>query len=544
MTFEELKQLTEQGDAKAMLELGKCYYQGNGVERHLTNAIAYWISASESNEPAVALEACQYLVQHYIETKELVEAEKWASKEKDFGSSVGMVHVAMALCEKKEISGLNLLLSLARDGDEQALNVFPNYVNRFLEAGIELTPEMKDFINATYKTESVSTESTNRKPLSKWNKIKGYFALAIIAVIVIWFLWSIITPTVVVIESGNKHRIENVLGSLKVLNSEGKEIELNNLKLFTRYVYNGTDSVLICYNVLYSNSESGNDAFKEEYYLVKSNEVKAVDELPDFYFEEPESIEVKEHWLLGLFSGLFGDGEVKWVIEDVSNIDISSLSTQTILEFADLNNIAQYYLALRYLAGEDLPADTLKAFEWMQKSASQGYVGGEVLLGLMYNYGLGTAENPEQAFEYMKRASSKNDAEAHWYLAKYYYNGYGIKQDVRKYREYIEYAAQGGYVYAFTELALNLLEEGEVDKAAEWLDKAIIEQTSNINYMAEAGFAFINMGSEERIEQGYRYLQYAAEHDEEDAVAVLKKYPTLDSLKRSLKSSGGASQSQ
>ena len=35
--FEELKTIAEQGDAKAMLELGNCYFQGKGTDKHLTD---------------------------------------------------------------------------------------------------------------------------------------------------------------------------------------------------------------------------------------------------------------------------------------------------------------------------------------------------------------------------------------------------------------------------------------------------------------------------------------------------------------------------
>ncbi len=530
--MEELIQKAEQGNAKAMLELGNCFYQGNGVERHLSNAVKWWKSAAESDDAGIALEACRCLVQYYLENADLVEAEKWASKEMEFGSSVGMVYVAIALCEKERIGGLNMLMSLAQKGDERALNAFPVYVNKFLELGIDLTPEMIDFIKSTYSVGQVSQDSTCHQPLSKWNKIKAYLALAVLAVIAIWFLWVTVTPTVVVIEKDKKHRTENVLGSLKVLNPEGKEIELSDLNFFTRYIYNGTNSTLVCYNVLYSNDKAAANKFEEEYYLVGPNMAKAVDELPDFYFEEPESIEIEEHWLISIFSGIFGKEEIRWVIDEyVSDNDMSSLTTETVLEIAESGNpLAQYHAGLRYLTGESLAADTLKAFEWVKKSAEQGCAEGEMGLALMYSYGLGTTENPISAFEYMKRASDKNNSEAHWYLAMFYYSGYGVDQNIEKYREYIEFSARGGYIDGQTELALNLLEEGDVEKACEWLDNSL-DQSPNANHISAAGFHLINSGGEENIKKGYQYLQYAAQQGVVDAIETLKEYPTLESLK-------------
>ena len=531
--MEELIQKASQGDAKAMLELGNRYYLGNGVERHLTNAISWWKSAADCDIPDIAREASQCLVQYYLENENFIEAEKWASKEMELGSSVGLFQLAIALCEKERIGGLNILMDLAKKGDSNALNAFPQYAHKMMEVGTELTPEMKEFVNTTYSSEYVMpSDATNSSP-SLWTKIKTYLALAIVAIIAIWFLWITITPTVVVIEKGNVHRTENVIGSLKVLNPQGEEIELKGLKLFTRYVYNGTNSTLVCYNVLYSNDEAAGKKFKEEYYLINSNVAKVVDELPDFYFEEPESIEVSEHWLISIFNSIFGSSEVKWVIDEyVSDSEIGTLPTNTILEIAQSGNgVAQYYASLRYLSGNDIPADTIKAFEWMQKSALQGCVEGELGLGVMYSYGLGTTEDLEQAYKFIKLASDKNNAEAHWYLAMFYYNGLYVEKNFDKYRELIEFSARGGFVDGQTELALNLLEEGNPDLAIEWLDKAF-EQAPNTEHISAAGFMLINMGNDENIEQGYRYLQYAAEQGDEEAIDALKRYPTIDSLKK------------
>ena len=149
---------------------------------------------------------------------------------------------------------------------------------------------------------------------SKLNKIKAYLISGALAAAIIFLLWAYITPTVAVINNDRTHEIVNPFGSLKVLDSENNEVELNDLKLCTRYVYNGTDTPLLGYNVLYSNDETEAEEFENEFYYASPNELIEVDEVPDFFFEEPESIEVNNHWLVSVIKAILGTDEERWII--------------------------------------------------------------------------------------------------------------------------------------------------------------------------------------------------------------------------------------
>ena len=151
---------------------------------------------------------------------------------------------------------------------------------------------------------------------SKLNKIKVYLISGALAAAIIFLLWAYITPTVAVINNDRTHEIVNPFGSLKVLDSENNEIELNDLKLCTRYVFNGTDTPLIGYSVLYSDDEAAAEEFEEDIYFVGSNKLVEVDEVPNFFFEEPESIEVNNHWLVSIIKAILGTDEVRWVIDE------------------------------------------------------------------------------------------------------------------------------------------------------------------------------------------------------------------------------------
>ena len=86
MTFNELKQLVDSGDAQAMLEMGELYYQGEQIERDTAMAVALWERATENSDNEIKLKAIQRLVQFYVEKNDEFAAIKWATKEEQFGS--------------------------------------------------------------------------------------------------------------------------------------------------------------------------------------------------------------------------------------------------------------------------------------------------------------------------------------------------------------------------------------------------------------------------------------------------------------------------
>lgn len=81
-------------------------------------------------------------------------------------------------------------------------------------------------------------------------------------------------------------------------------------------MFNGTDTPLIGYSVLYSDDEAAAEEFEEDIYFVGSNKLVEVDEVPNFFFEEPESIEVNNHWLVSIIKAILGTDEVRWVIDE------------------------------------------------------------------------------------------------------------------------------------------------------------------------------------------------------------------------------------
>lgn len=84
------------------------------------------------------------------------------------------------------------------------------------------------------------------------------------------------------------------------------------------------------------------------------------------------------------------------------------------------NSLAQHELGLRLLLGEGLPADTLKAAEWIKKAADQGLSAAAYNFGIMLINGIGVQWNPFDAFSYFQKAAIKGMPQAQYVLGILY----------------------------------------------------------------------------------------------------------------------------
>ena len=69
---------------------------------------------------------------------------------------------------------------------------------------------------------------------------------------------------------------------------------------------------------------------------------------------------------------------------------------------------AQAKLASLYLLGrEGVEKDETKAAEWMEKSANQGLVDAQVVMGAMYDRGVGVVADREKATQWYEKAAAQ-----------------------------------------------------------------------------------------------------------------------------------------
>ena len=158
---------------------------------------------------------------------------------------------------------------------------------------------------------------------------------------------------------------------------------------------------------------------------------------------------------------------------------------------------AQYILGKYYYDGSTLEQDYAKAFEMFAQAAEQGNAQAQCELGWMYLEGRvqGTKdtsaelsgmsaeefnstayyaknENDVKAFEWFEKAAEQGYAEAQYLTGTLYSGaGRGVKGNSAKALEWYEKAAEQGYIPAQYSLG-NRLQHSDIDKAIEWYEKA------------------------------------------------------------------------
>jgi len=73
---------------------------------------------------------------------------------------------------------------------------------------------------------------------------------------------------------------------------------------------------------------------------------------------------------------------------------------------------AQHELGLRYLTGQGMPRDTVRAVYWIQKAVQKNLTSAWFNYGIMLNNGIGVEWNPFEAYKYFKQAAKNGMPEA------------------------------------------------------------------------------------------------------------------------------------
>ncbi len=73
---------------------------------------------------------------------------------------------------------------------------------------------------------------------------------------------------------------------------------------------------------------------------------------------------------------------------------------------------AQHELGLRYLTGQGMPRDTVKAIAWIEKAVNKNLTSAWFNYAIMLNNGIGVEWNPFQAYNYFKSAAKNGMPEA------------------------------------------------------------------------------------------------------------------------------------
>ncbi len=93
---------------------------------------------------------------------------------------------------------------------------------------------------------------------------------------------------------------------------------------------------------------------------------------------------------------------------------------------------AENSMGVYYFQGKVVAKDYAKAAQWFTKAAGQGNANGETNLGLSYLYGYGITANKSEGIHLLKKAVEKNQPLAQLLLGQSYMKGDGVRTNLRE----------------------------------------------------------------------------------------------------------------
>jgi TPR repeat protein len=111
------------------------------------------------------------------------------------------------------------------------------------------------------------------------------------------------------------------------------------------------------------------------------------------------------------------------------------------------------------------------AFSWAERSASQQYPPGQLILGQLYQAGHGTQQDQAKGLALMQKAADSGLAEASYFTGLAYQNGVGVAPDPDLADRYFQQAASKEHLPSHLALA-SLHEQRRPEMARHWLSQA------------------------------------------------------------------------
>src|SRR5262245_6778407 len=192
------------------------------------------------------------------------------------------------------------------------------------------------------------------------------------------------------------------------------------------------------------------------------------------------------------------------------------------------DGISMANLGKLYQYGQGVAQDYVKARDWYEKAAANGYANAMFSLGGLYQNGQGVAQDYAKAREWYEKGAAKGDASAMFSLGGLYESGAGVAQDYAKAREWYEKGADKGGAEAMTNLGV-LYEKGygvtqDHAKAREWFEKAA--DKSEAEAMTNLGWLYQNgQGVAQDYAKARELYEKAADQGNARAMAYLEKLP-------------------
>lgn len=134
-----------------------------------------------------------------------------------------------------------------------------------------------------------------------------------------------------------------------------------------------------------------------------------------------------------------------------------------------MKSIALAFSCLLFLSmpAQASDADTLKA---MVALADKGDAEAQYHVGMMYNNGIGTQQDPRQAFAWFQKATASNDPLGAYKLGCYYDGQFAgvVASDSNEALKYKLIAAKAGYALAQNDVAVHYAKQENFEEALKW----------------------------------------------------------------------------
>lgn len=398
----------------AQLNLGECYYLGNGVDQNLAEAIYYFeLSAEQGNGDAKYYLGECYL-NGYEEEENLKLARKYFEEAAEYGNEDAQVALWKYIYREEDyrdpVTGLKAIEYLKRIANNNT--EAKAFLGHFYEEGIGVNKDLKYAFKCYREAAKLGEESAV-------NALVKRFCF----------------------DSNTGVSNDELLECFEFMAKQGDADAQYECAVFYEKHINNIDKAFYYYYLAVSN---GNN--------------KALDALIRYYLFELDEVPWDNN-VLEIFEKAAGNGNIRaqlalakaYYFGQTGSVDYGA-AYKWFETAADKNNgEAQYYLGEMYNNGYGVALNKVKAFGLYKVSAQNKFKLSWMALGKMYFYGYGTQIDYVKALDWLQKATCISP-EAQYYVGKCYKNGLGVDIDLVKGIEWYEKAACNGFLKAYEEL--------------------------------------------------------------------------------------------
>lgn len=398
----------------AQLNLGECYYLGNGVEQNLAEAIYYFELSAEQGNGDAKYYLGEYYLNGYKEEENLKLARKYFEEAAEYGNEDAQVALWKYIYSEEDyrdpVTGLKAIEYLKRIANNNT--EAKAFLGHFYEEGIgvnkDLRKAFKYYSEAAYVGEEYAV-----------NALVNRFSF----------------------DSNTGISNDELLECFEFMAKQGDADAQYECAVFYEKHINNIDKALYYYHLAVSN---GNN--------------KALDALIRYYLFELDEVPWDNN-VLEIFEKAAGNGNIRaqlalakaYYFGQTGSVDYGAAYKWFETAADKDNEEAQYYLGEMYNNGYGVALNKVKAFGFYKVSAQNKFKLSWIALGKMYFYGYGTQIDYVKALAWLQKATCISP-EAQYYVGKCYKNGLGVDIDLAKGIEWYEKAACNGYLKAYAEL--------------------------------------------------------------------------------------------